>query len=278
MKIKFLGTAAAEGMPAVFCNCDTCARARSSGGKDIRTRNQVLVDDNILIDFPVDTYFHSLTHNIDLSKISDVFITHSHPDHCSPIDLITHGSPHAHKLACPTINVYGNKDVIKRVSDIVLPDAKENILSSINLNAINLYDKVSVGNVTFTPLKANHTKDEDCFVYLISKGDINYLQLNDSGILDDSVYKYLQQNGIVLDGVAFDCTYGYAHKGSGRHMGFLDAKSEQARMQKYGIVKPSTKYILTHFSHNSNVFYEEFSLLVAKDGYAVAYDGLEIEF
>ena len=38
MKIRFLGTAAAEGWPAVFCACESCKRAERLGGKDIRTR------------------------------------------------------------------------------------------------------------------------------------------------------------------------------------------------------------------------------------------------
>ena len=31
MKFKYLGTAAAEGWPAMFCSCDACNRARTSG-------------------------------------------------------------------------------------------------------------------------------------------------------------------------------------------------------------------------------------------------------
>ena len=55
MRIKFLGTAAAEGVPAVFCNCETCKRAKARGGKDVGTRSQILIDDDTLFDFPMDT-------------------------------------------------------------------------------------------------------------------------------------------------------------------------------------------------------------------------------
>ena len=41
MKYRFLGTAAAEGIPAVFCNCPVCAAARAGEKgyteKDVRT-------------------------------------------------------------------------------------------------------------------------------------------------------------------------------------------------------------------------------------------------
>jgi len=34
MKVKILGTAAAEGWPALFCRCPACQRARKLGGKN----------------------------------------------------------------------------------------------------------------------------------------------------------------------------------------------------------------------------------------------------
>ena len=86
MKIQYLGTAAAEGYPALFCQCDSCERARELGGKDIRTRCQALVDDKILIDFPADTYMHALLHGFCLDKIETCLITHNHSDHLYPAD------------------------------------------------------------------------------------------------------------------------------------------------------------------------------------------------
>ena len=60
MKLTYLGTAAAEGFPALFCNCPYCEEARRLGGKNIRTRSQSLINDDLLIDFPADTYHHLL--------------------------------------------------------------------------------------------------------------------------------------------------------------------------------------------------------------------------
>ena len=48
MKITYLGTAAAEAIPALFCNCEWCRRAAANGGKDVRTRSQALIDDCLL--------------------------------------------------------------------------------------------------------------------------------------------------------------------------------------------------------------------------------------
>ena len=51
MKIKYLGTGAAEGIPAIFCNCSICKNAKIIKGKEIRTRCQAIIDEEIIIDF-----------------------------------------------------------------------------------------------------------------------------------------------------------------------------------------------------------------------------------
>ena len=78
MKMKYLGTAAAEGWPGAFCRCKYCDEARKRGGKDIRTRSQTLINDDMMVDLPADTYMHALLHNVDLTAIKYLFITHAH--------------------------------------------------------------------------------------------------------------------------------------------------------------------------------------------------------
>ena len=87
MKIKILGTAAAEGWPGLFCNCQTCQKVRRLGGKNIRSRSSVLIDETLMIDAGFDNFMHSLTDNADFTKIKDVFFTHEHTDHCVASDL-----------------------------------------------------------------------------------------------------------------------------------------------------------------------------------------------
>ena len=42
MKIQFLGTGAAEGVPAMFCACPVCKKIRSMGKQEVRTRSQTV--------------------------------------------------------------------------------------------------------------------------------------------------------------------------------------------------------------------------------------------
>ena len=87
MKITYYGTAAGEAWPGVFCSCELCQKARELGGKNIRTRSQALINDDLLLDMPPDNYLHSLYYGLDLSKVKTLLFTHSHSDHCYPGDL-----------------------------------------------------------------------------------------------------------------------------------------------------------------------------------------------
>ena len=87
MKVTYLGTAAAEGFPALFCNCPACREAARLGGRNIRTRSQALINRDLLLDLPPDTYLHKLQNGLDLSEVRYLFVTHWHMDHFYPPEL-----------------------------------------------------------------------------------------------------------------------------------------------------------------------------------------------
>ncbi|MFC5653270.1 hypothetical protein ACFPYJ_29980 [Paenibacillus solisilvae] len=74
MKIHFLGTAAAEGFPNAFCRCDACREAWKRGGKNIRTRSSVIIDDRIKVDYSPDSYMQALRDRIDLGAIEHLIV------------------------------------------------------------------------------------------------------------------------------------------------------------------------------------------------------------
>ncbi|MBQ5791771.1 MAG: hypothetical protein IIW19_03595, partial [Clostridia bacterium] len=69
MKLTYLGTAAAEGVPALFCDCPTCRYSRKHGGRNVRTRSQALIDDALLIDMGPDALMHALNFGLDFTRI-----------------------------------------------------------------------------------------------------------------------------------------------------------------------------------------------------------------
>lgn len=278
MKLTFLGTAAAEGIPAVWCNCPTCTQAKRSGGKDVRTRSQILVDDDLLIDFPMDTYMHMLQNRLDLSRVHTVLITHAHMDHCYPGEFVLHGAPYAHGLSAPKVTVFGNETVAARFARETASELSASIAPSVPFVTVHPFDRFTVsGGYTVTALPAVHTKGEQCLIYAVQKGDKTILQCNDSGILPEETYAQMAKCGLRFDLVAFDCTYGHTQHGPGRHMGSLDAENVRGQLQKHGLVHAGTAWVLTHFSHNGALPHEEMQRIEQPLGFTVAYDGLEIE-
>ncbi len=113
MNITYLGTAAAEGFPALFCNCKFCNEARRLGCKNIRTRSQSLINKNLLVDFPADTYTHFLQNGIKGDEIEYLLITHAHPDHFYPDDFLFRHGYYAHDMSAPILKVFCPSTVYK---------------------------------------------------------------------------------------------------------------------------------------------------------------------
>ena len=92
MKIKLLGTAAATSMPLGFCNCEVCKNSRKNGGKDIRKRASIVINDEMLIDLGPDSINACSMYGIDAGKIKYLLQTHSHSDHFDGGHFVTRWS------------------------------------------------------------------------------------------------------------------------------------------------------------------------------------------
>lgn len=278
MKIKFLGTAAAEGVPAVFCNCDTCKRAKARGGKDVRTRSQILIDDDILFDFPMDTYMHMLAYKLDLSRVTRVLITHSHMDHCYPQEFCMRGGPFAHGMTESNVTVFCNSTVREMFLSDIAREVRPEVERGISVRVLRPYDKLTDGDTELIALPASHTKGEECLVYFVRRGGAGALLLNDTGILDIEVYKRLYELGGRVDFVALDCTYGAVKSGAGRrHMGLYDDAEQIELMRRAGVLNDGARLFATHFSHNTDLDYDGMVKAAAPLGMEIAYDGCEVE-
>ncbi len=152
MHIRLLGTAAAEGWPAVFCRCESCARARVAGGKNIRTRSGATVDGRYQFDFGPDAYHHALAGN-DLSAVEHLIFTHSHQDHLAPADLDMRRPPFAHGVTHP-LRLWGNGSVVSAVR-AKYPSPEK---LGLELTQLNPFEPVEIGHATVVPLLADHDK------------------------------------------------------------------------------------------------------------------------
>lgn len=277
MRLMFLGTAAAEGVPAVFCNCPTCLNAKAKGGRDVRTRSQILIDDDTLFDFPMDTYMHMLRYKLDLSKVARVFITHSHMDHCYPQEFCMRGGPFAKNMTADKVEVYGNSKVCEMFKSDTAREIRPAVQDGIDLKVLRPYDEIFSGNMRIIALPASHTAGEECLVYYLERGGKGVLLMNDTGVLDKQIYERLEKMRVNVRLVALDCTYGALRHGAGRHMGLFDIVDQKSIMAQAGVITDDTVVIATHLSHNTDLDYDGISTLAAEYGIIVAYDGMIVD-
>ncbi|MBQ4269411.1 MAG: hypothetical protein IJB97_07185 [Clostridia bacterium] len=277
MDIKFLGTIAAEGGPALFCNCKYCKEAMKRGGKNIRTRSQILVNEDLLVDFPADTYLHKLQHGLDLSKVRYLLVTHSHQDHFYPQDLFLRGSYSGWDMKEPILDVYSNVAVKELFDKAAKGHIEKAVADGLRFNIVSEFEKIVTERYQLFTLKARHMKTENALFYLIKQGDKAFLQCNDTGTLFDENYDFLSSLGVKLDVVALDSTMGAQQSSYYGHMTLKECLETVEKMRKSNFVKPTTRFILTHFCHNGILLHEEYERLCAPHNVEVAYDGMLVK-
>jgi phosphoribosyl 1,2-cyclic phosphate phosphodiesterase len=272
MKFKYLGTAAFEAVPALFCECETCKRIRQIGGKSIRTRSQAIVDNCLLIDFPADTVAHILSNNIDMSNVRHCLITHNHSDHLYSKDIITLQDGFSHMSDDYTLTFYATDIAGKNI---------ETEISSVEKAAfkkVHPFDVVDVGEYSVTVLPAVHDEKSGPVIYQINDGAKTILYAHDTHFLHDDVWSYWQQTNPHFDLVSLDCTNALKPLNYIGHMGLAENIEVRKRMLEMGIVDEKTIFLCNHFSHNGySVVYEEFEPIAKKQGFLTSYDGMEFE-
>lgn len=277
MKITYLGTAASEGLPAPFCDCPVCQKARKEKGKSVRTRSQALVDQSLLLDFPADTYFHCLEYDVDLLQVTDLLVTHSHSDHWYPGDLFTTVEPYGHHREDYLLTLHGNQTVCRQFAEGI--GTEESLVpKTVHYQVAKAFQPFSAGEYRVTPLPADHCYTEEAFFYLIEREGKALLYAHDTGYFLDSVWEYLAgRKDLRLGLVSLDCTHGFEDN-LRNHMCFTTDAKVRDRLKELGLAGEETVFVCNHFSHNGGGTYEELAARGGELGMRVSYDGMTVEF
>ncbi len=273
MKWQYLGTAAAEGFPALFCQCDACRRARQAGGKNLRLRAGLVVNDTAMVDYPPDVMTFSQRFGIDFSRIRDVFVTHSHHDHFDAEDLSMRHNPVFCQLPDDRpMNVYANRAALERFRAY---ESEEQIEQYLRLTELTYFTSYTAENGTvFTFLPANHAPWEQAGIYLIQSNGQTALYAQDTCVLPTETLDFLKKQS--LDMISLDCTYGKNAHGYS-HMGLPDNRALVKELREAGVLKKEAPVIINHFTHNCGQLHEELEQEVKDDGFLVSYDGMIVE-
>lgn len=277
MKLLYLGTAAAEGQPALFCTCATCREAWRRGGRDLRTRSQALLDGKLLLDFPPDTLAHTLREGIDLSEISDCLLTHTHTDHLYPDDLENRVGGYSAVGDC-TFTLWGDARAMAYVEEKTAPYRER--MRGFFTRALAPYTTTSVGEFSVTSLEAVHSPSAYPVIYLVGNAEGKHLlYAHDTGYFADGVWSYLETHSLHLDLVSLDCTFGQNESPHSKgHMNFAANLRVRDRLLALGVADEKTLFVSNHFSHNGKgVLYDEFSPVAREHGFLMSYDGMTVE-
>lgn len=277
MKLRYLGTAAAEGIPAIFCGCEICQKSRIKAGRNIRTRSQAIINDELLIDFPADTYLHSLYSGVDFYKIKHCLITHSHSDHLYERENFNF-LPGMSIASKGTFHYYGGDAAMSCIENYHFE--KLNELGLVQTHRLRIQQATRILNYDVVPLSADHSPNTSPVIFYISDGEKSMLYAHDTGCFPKDTLAYLQTLNRSLDFLSLDCTggllplldYNRGHFSFKAGLVFLDELREK------GIIDSKTVICVNHFSHNGQATYDEMVEEADKYGILVSYDGMIVEF
>ncbi len=255
-----LGTGASEGIPAPFCDCPTCEAARKEGGHWVRTRSDFLIDEENLIDYGPDILNQCIANGINLRKLKNIFLSHSHEDHIFVSELML-------RFSCINqiggkVNIYGDPktlEYIERTSHCyVMPDVKyedSRFVQGFEYIPLEAYKTYEIDGMKVTPIYAAHcgyTEGEVGYNYIITnKQGKTFLYASDTGWYVEKTWEYLKNCGVKLDYAVIECTYGDHELPDyfGGHLDYKNFKWFVERLGEYRLIDFKTPIYVTHLCH-----------------------------
>ncbi len=287
MKITYIGTAASEGLPALFCQCPVCTAARKHMGREFRGRAGICVNDRLLIDFPPDIYHGAAHAGVNLADIEDIVVTHSHEDHFDAYELSTRREPvYCTRTTPGELHVYGNRktaDVLRAY--VPIDETGHGGFRGLAFDYSKPFEPIeTAAGVTVYPLLADHDRNEECRMMLLIEKSTGkaFLYAHDTGRFPEETLAFLKDKRCDL--ISLDCTNVLLGDENDRnHMGIRANIAARDLLKQNGTADETTRFIIHHFSHNGFVpngeyhTQSEIEQTAADLGFTMAYDGMKTE-
>ncbi len=275
VRFKFMGTAAAEAIPALWCECPLCVQTRINKDKNVRRRASYLIDDDTIIDYGPDINWQMNAFDIDPVKVKQVLITHMHNDHLDPVEFYWRRPGFSH-VGRP-LDLYGSNVIKEAFMDVARITSSDYTLESMNIRFHELvtYQETSAHNLKIVPMKALHAPGKNAQFFVLIRNGKTILVANDTGFPTDDVWEQLVK--FRYDLVSMDCCAGANHPGwPDCHMGAPTNIAFRKRLLEAGCLKEGCHVIATHFSHNGASSHRELEEALVPEGIEVAYDGMDV--
>lgn len=277
MKLLVCGSSASEGIPALFCNCEVCSRARERQGREVRTRTAYQVGETVRVDFGPDLLAHQFQYGLHLEKLEHLFITHDHKDHYTPLNLIYRKSQYV-KLE-KIMQLHATEKLIEQAENVLAANGSGFAACMIKAAPIVFFqpEKVVLENgevMTVTPIASDHLPAGETCIYDLQYKNRRILIGTDSGIYPEETWRYFagkRYDLMILDGTSG--VLGLRHV----HMGRECVVETVERFRQLGNCDSDTLVMVNHFSHNGKMNHSDLVEYYAPHGIHPAWDGLEID-
>ena len=275
MEVTILGSAAAEGIPAIFCDCETCKKAWELGGKDIRMRTAYKLNDRVRIDFGPDQLAQEYRFKLHSERLRHLIITHPHEDHLYAESLEYRHPGFSILNPDNQLKIYGNPAVLQLIRSKLVCGDKDRQLKLVQFGLFTPME-IPEEDITIYPMAANHSLGGDANIFVIRQGDKHLLIGNDTGFPNEETWKFLAALKRHLDIVILDATGGPYIEYRSYHMSGHVPAEFRDRLVQLGLADGRTKAYVNHFSHNGRANHAELEAFYNPLGFQVGYDGCVI--
>ena len=249
MRLKFIGTGNAAGMPAFGCDCNACIRAQTIIEHRRGPCSAALKfdDETILLDAgnPL------LGERFPAGSFSRILLTHYHMDHVQGLFPIRWGVGKTIPIHGPA-DEQGCDDLFKHPGILDFSDT------------FTAFEQRQFGRLTVIPLPLNHSKS--CFGYAFEHRGARLAYLTDTAGLPEKTEQFLQY--WLPDVMILDCSMPPQHRKPKNHNDLSMA------IEIHKTVMPRKTY-LTHISHtldnwlNNNIGFLPKTIIAASDGMVI---------
>ena len=271
-------------MPIPFCSCHVCTLARSAGGKNLRRRSSIAINDDLLVDIGPDIGTASFEFDIPLTDIGICLQTHAHEDHFDPEWVMSRHSEYGTTVANDLL-IVGSRETLETMDAIIgrrwdygsIFDPETQAALCIKLMPMVPFETISIGQYQVTGYPANHGTDRGCLLYSIEQDDQTLFYGTDTSVLSEEVWDHLRRNRARFDLVILDQTYGIGLTSKpADHLASEDVVAHVDRFHQSALLKENARVYATHLSHEGCLEHHELDEYAQKHGYRMAFDGQRV--
>ena len=292
-ELLILGSAAAEGIPALFCDCRVCREAARKGGPDVRRRTSYNFGGDVQIDFGPDALQAWQAHRDVLRRMRHVLVTHAHEDHLQPSDFVYKYAGFASVPALDwTLTIHGTAPTRARIAREIglgretFEEKFRNCgLAFHEFKPFDAFGLPDCGAFVRT-FPADHWQALEPCVFLVTMRGRTVFVCNDTGWLPDASWDALAKlrGEVAVDVAVLDDT--------GMLAGVPGVSGEEAwtrghmsaptilrafdRLDSLGLLAPGCVRAVNHFSHNGGSTHDELRAFYEPRGIVVGCDGLRL--